>query len=96
MESCRVKQEMGEEIVSQDRSMVRMRWSTAPGGEQAGQPSGSSLQEGRLLEEANGPEVVTGSKATNLFFVGVRQHPLGILRKVKSTRESQFRRGGPR
>ena len=87
---------MGEDTVSQDRSMVGMRWSTAPGGEQAGWLSGSSLQEGRFLQETNGPEVAMGNKATNLFFVGVRQHPLEVLRQVKSTRASQFRRGGPR
>lgn len=44
--------------------------------------------------EENGPEVATGNKATNLFFVGVKQDPLGVLRKVKATRESQFRRSG--
>lgn len=35
--------------------------------------------------EENGPEIATGNKTTNLFLVAVKQDPLGVLRKVKST-----------
>lgn len=54
MESCKIEQDLGEKkTVRQDGSMARMRWSAAPGGEEAGQPSGSSLQKegGRILQE---------------------------------------------
>lgn len=62
-----------------------MGWGTDPGNEEAQQPSGLSLQEGRLSLEENGPEIATGNKTTNLFLVAVKQDPLGVLRKAKST-----------